>query len=54
MVRKSQPDTVKVSREQIMRSVASSSAIETNERISVIEKRLKSDDSRFKKLTLAL
>lgn len=54
MVRKSQPDTVKVSREQIVRSVASSSAIETNEPISAIEKRLQSNDPRFKKLSLAL
>lgn len=54
MVRKSKADTAKVSREQIVRSVASSSAIETNERISTIEKRLQADDPRFKKLSLAL
>ena len=44
---------VKVSRDRIMRAVASSSAIETGERTEVIEMRLKSCARRFTKLTLA-
>lgn len=53
MVRKTPTDKVIVSRERILRSVASSSAIETGERTAVIEQRLKSRLSRFTKLTLA-
>lgn len=46
-------DKVIVSRERILRAVASSSAIETGERTAVIEKRLKSCPRHFTKLTLA-
>ncbi|MDN7131068.1 hypothetical protein JNO04_01730 [Halomonas sp. MC140] len=53
MVRKTPTDKVMVSRERILRAVASSSAIETGERTVVIEKRLKSRQRRFAKLTLA-
>tara|TARA_Y100000592_G_C5279332_1_gene225535 strand:- start:36 stop:167 length:132 start_codon:yes stop_codon:yes gene_type:complete len=41
MVRKNDSDKVSVSRERILRAVASSSAIETGERTENIEKRLK-------------
>lgn len=54
MVRKISTDKVMVSREHILRAVASSSAIETGEPTAVIEKRLKSRPRRFTKLTLAL
>lgn len=54
MVRNLPADKVTVSRERILRAVASSSAIETGERMAVIEKRLKSRSRRFTKLTLAL
>lgn len=53
MVRKTPTDKVMVSRERILRAVASSSAIETGERTAVIEKRLKSRSRRFAKLSLA-
>ena len=53
MVRKTPADKVMVSRERILRSVASSSAIETGERTAVIEKRLKSRSRRFARLALA-
>lgn len=53
MVRKISTDKVTVSRERIVRAVASSSAIETGERTAVIEKRLKSRPRHFAKLTLA-
>lgn len=53
MVRKPPTDKVMVSRERILRAVASSSAIETGERTAVIEKRLKSRSRRFAKLSLA-
>lgn len=54
MVRQSQSTKVKVSRSQIVRSVASSSAIETNERTLVIEQRLNSKKRHFANLSLAL
>lgn len=53
MVRKASADKVTVSRERILRAVASSSAIETGERTAVVEKRLKSRSRRLAKLTLA-
>lgn len=53
MVRKPPTDKVMVSRERIVRAVASSSALETGERTAVIEKRLKSRSRCFAKLTLA-
>ena len=53
MVRKTPAEKVMVSRERILRAVASSSAIETGERTAAIEKRLKSHSRRFAKLTLA-
>lgn len=53
MVRKTPTDKVMVSRERILRAVASSSAIETGERTETVEKRLKSRPRRFAKLTLA-
>jgi len=53
MVRKSQLAKVSVSRDRIMRTVASSSAIETGEHPELIEKRLKSRARRFAKLKLA-
>ncbi|MCL5425583.1 MAG: hypothetical protein M1154_08135 [Gammaproteobacteria bacterium] len=53
MVRKTPTDKVMVSRERILRAVASSSAIETGETTAVVEKRLKSHPRRFAKLTLA-
>lgn len=53
MVRKTPTDKVLVSRERILRAVASSSAIETGEPTAVVEKRLKSRPRRFAKLTLA-
>lgn len=53
MVRKTPTDKVTVSRERIVRAVASSSAIETGERTAVIEKHLKSPSRRFAKLSLA-
>ncbi|MFP3342198.1 hypothetical protein R0J87_06755 [Halomonas sp. SIMBA_159] len=54
MVRKTHTGKVIVSRERILRAVASSSAIETGERAEVIENRLKSRPRLFTKLTLAL
>lgn len=42
-----------ISREKILRSVASSTAIETGESIKVIETRLKTGKLRFKSLKLA-
>jgi hypothetical protein len=53
MVRKNQLAKVSVSRDRIMRTVASSSAIETGEHPELIEKRLKSRARRFAKLKLA-
>lgn len=53
MVRKQNSDKVTVSRESILRAVASSSPIETGDRTEVIEKRLKSRIRRSGKLTLA-
>ncbi|WP_192930586.1 MULTISPECIES: hypothetical protein [unclassified Halomonas] len=53
MVRKTPTNKVTVSRERIVRAVASSSAIETGERTAAVEKRLKSRSRRFAKLTLA-
>ncbi len=50
-----QPKTAerKINRDQIRRSVASSSAIETGESSAVIEDRLKSGKRKFPNLTLA-
>ncbi|WP_160054873.1 hypothetical protein [Oceanospirillum linum] len=42
-----------VSKERILRAVASSSAIETNESITQIENRLRNKKSRFSDLQLA-
>ena len=42
-----------VSESRLIRAVASSTAIETGESVSAIEKRLKSGRSRFKHLKLA-
>jgi hypothetical protein len=53
MVRKNQLAKVSVSRDRIMRTVASSSAIETGEHPDLIEERLKSRARRFAKLKLA-
>lgn len=53
MVRKKSSGKITVSRDRIMRAVASSSAIETGERTEAIEKRLKSRARRAGKLTLA-
>ncbi|WP_175400911.1 hypothetical protein [Terasakiispira papahanaumokuakeensis] len=53
MVRKTSTGKVTVSRERILRAAASSSAIETGERTSVIEQRLKRRSRRFAKLPLA-
>lgn len=53
MNRKSSTAKVTISRDRIMRAVASSSAIETGESTDVIEKRLKTKDQRFAKLVLA-
>ncbi len=53
MVRRPPTDKIIVSRERIVRAVASSSAIETGERTEVIEKRLMSRPRLFNKLTLS-
>jgi len=53
MNRKPSTAKVTISRERILRAVASSSAIETGERTETIEKRLNSKDQRFAKLVLA-
>jgi len=53
MVRKKSTGKVSVPRASILRAVASSSAIETGERIEDIEKRLKSRSRRTGKFTLA-
>lgn len=53
MVRTKNADKVSVSQASILRAVASSSAIETGERIEVIEKRLKARKRRNRSLTLA-
>jgi len=45
--------TKKVAKDKIYRSVASSSAIETGESITVIEERIKAGNSKFKNLKLA-
>lgn len=54
MVRKKCSAKVAVSRNRIVRAVASSSAIETGESIKVIEQRLRSGTRRFTKLSLAI
>ncbi|MCL4409600.1 MAG: hypothetical protein M1356_04680 [Gammaproteobacteria bacterium] len=54
MTRKPSHQPIKVSRSRIIRSVASSSAIETGEKIELIENRLKSSSHTAKKVTLAL
>lgn len=46
--------TKKVKKAQILKAVASSSAIETGESIKQIEARLKARNSKFKDLELAL
>lgn len=50
-----QPKTAarRINRDQVRRSVASSSAIETGESSALIEARLKSGKRRFPNLTLA-
>lgn len=53
MIRKSRLAKASVSRDRIMRTVASSSAIETGEHPDLIEERLKSRARRFAKLKLA-
>lgn len=53
MVRKKSTGKVSVSHASILRAVASSSAIETGERIEDIEKRLESRSRRTGKFTLA-
>jgi len=56
MNRKPSTGKITVSRDRILRAVASSSAIKTHERVEVIEKRLKLRARRLKrdnKLTLA-
>lgn len=53
MVRKTSATRVTITKARILRSVASSSAIETGETTSVIEQRLKRGERRFKQLTLA-
>ena len=53
MVRKKSTGKVSVSRASILRAVASSSAIETGERVEDIEKRLKSRSRHAGKFTLA-
>lgn len=52
MFRKSPAEKVSVSRENILRAVASSSGIETGERTAEIEQRLKASKRRFSKLAL--
>ncbi|MCH8501733.1 MAG: hypothetical protein LAT77_07470 [Aliidiomarina sp.] len=54
MNRKLPNQPIKVTRSRIIRSVASSSAIETGEKIELIEKRLKASDKSSKKVTLAM
>jgi hypothetical protein len=44
----------KISRDRIIRAVASSTAIETGEPIAVIEKKLRRKNGKFQDLTLAL
>lgn len=53
MVRIKNSGKVSVSRASILRAVASSSAIETGERVETIEERLKARASRAGKLALA-
>ena len=53
MTRRPKSGSRKVSRNQIRRTVASSSAIETGESSKVIEARLKSGKRRFPSLQLA-
>jgi len=47
-------NTGKISRDRIIRAVASSTAIETGEPIAVIEKKLRRKNGKFQDLTLAL
>jgi len=54
MKRKSPNQPIKVARNRIIRSVASSSAIETGEKIELIEKRLKNSSHSPRKVTLAI
>ena len=53
MVRHDSKAKRKISRNRIIRSVASSSAIDTGESVDVIEKRLKKGVRKYPKLTLA-
>lgn len=53
MSRQPKKTPVKISRDKIRRSVASSSAIETGESSKIIEARLKSGQRKFASLTLA-
>ena len=54
MVRRRKTEQAEISKSRLLRSVASSSAIETGEATEVIEKRLKEGARQFKNLTLAL
>jgi hypothetical protein len=46
--------TIKVKKSQLYRSVASSSAIETGQSVKIIERKLKSQKSKFSDLALAV
>ena len=54
MVRRRKTEQAEISKSRLLRSVASSSAIETGEATAVIEKRLKEGARQYKNLTLAL
>lgn len=51
-VRRQRPANT-VSREKIIRAVASSTAIETGEAVAVLEAKLRAGNSKFKHITLA-
>jgi hypothetical protein len=53
MIRHTDKAKRKISRNRIIRAVASSSAIDTGESVDVIEKRLKKGVRKYPKLTLA-
>lgn len=52
-VRRQRPANTPVSREKIIRAVASSTAIETGESVAVLEAKLRANNSKFKHITLA-
>lgn len=52
-VRRQRPSNTPVSREKIIRAVASSTAIETGEAVAVLEAKLRANNSKFKHITLA-